>query len=573
MKKAKSSALVLALLLAVTTLLSACSSSGNSAESDTSSDGRTRGQDGFITNRELTGRIFLEGDGAQLPDDQVNNPIAQAIKAKTGITLNWQSSGAADGLQELTTALATGDLPDVVEAYLDHGGRPEMSVLLKAAREGMFTDLRPYLEDTTVLKNYLDEDFLPRDTRENVMFRPEFDGKVYFIHMNIPSENTTDEDRIHYRGGMWIRADIAEALNVDPSAIKTQDDLYNLAVKIQAGNFVDANGKAVTVIGPRKWGGQVTSTLFKNYDFGNGTQFDLLDGQVKHVAETDYAMKSIEFVQKLMKEGLIDKEAFTMDGVRAEEKLNNGSYAITAYMNIAQDSLSMFEKTKYLPMDQMYNYKGEDEIYEKAKSGNQVWAIPATTENPEDIVQFADYLASKEGKALWNYGIEGEDYTINDKGQYIATQKILDIRQNKPEDERNTIPYFWGSLLGKTDVNNNKDFGEIIRGANSEPDRYELYFELMNYSNPTYKYWDGYTAASYLDELPDVQATLKPVLDSYKDVLVKAFYMDSTAEAQKLLDEYRQQLKNAGVEEFEQFLQEQYDKDPNSVAFYVDAFF
>ncbi|WP_411345338.1 extracellular solute-binding protein [Paenibacillus sp. WLX1005] len=268
--------LTLSLLLMMVVVLSACSSDSNDGASTVAADGRKAGEGGFIANRDLTGRIFLEGDGAQLPDDQVNNPVAQKIKEKTGMTINWQSSGAADGLQELTVALATGDLPDVIEAYLDHGGRPEMPVLLKAAREGMFTDLSPYLKNTKVLKNYLDPDFLPRDTRENIMFRPDFDGKVYFIHMNIPSKDTTDQDRLHYRAGLWIRADIAKALNVDPSSIKTEDDLYNLALKIKAGNFKDNNGKPITVIGPRKWGGQVTSTLFKNYDFGNGTQFDVL---------------------------------------------------------------------------------------------------------------------------------------------------------------------------------------------------------------------------------------------------------------------------------------------------------
>lgn len=184
-----------------------------------------------------------------------------------------------------------------------------------------------------------------------------------------------------------------------------------------------------------------------------------------------------------------------------------------------------------------------------------------------------DYLASKEGKALWNYGIEGEDYNINDKGQYIYTDKVLDVMKNNPGEERNTIPYFWGSLLGKTDVNNNKDFGELIRSANSQPERYKLYFELMNYGNPKYKYWDGYTAASYLAEVPDIEASLKPVLDSYKDVLVQAFFAKDMTEATQMLNDYRQQLKDAGVEQYEKYLQDKYNADPSSVVFYIDAFF
>ncbi|PYE50172.1 extracellular solute-binding protein [Paenibacillus barcinonensis] len=571
----KFGSLAIGFVLCFVVVLGGCSSSDSSKDpaSEVAADGRKAGENGFIANRDLKGRIFLENDGAQLPADQTGNPVALKIKEKTGMTLDWQSTGATDGLQELTVTLATGDLPDVIEAYLDHGGRPEMAVLLKGAREGLFTDLRPYLEKTKVLKKYLDPNFLPRDTRENVMFRPEFDGKVYFIHMNIPAEDTTDADRYHYRAGMWIRADIAEALKVDPSKIRTEDELYQLAVRIKQGNFKDNNGKPITPIGPRKWGGDIVSTLFKNDDFGNGTRFDVdKDGKVKHVAETDYALKQVEFVQKLLKEGLLDKEAFSMDGVRAEEGMNNGSYGIISYANIALDSLALYEKVKYLPMDQLENYKGETAIYEKEKSGSQVWAIPATTENPEQIVQFADYLASKEGKALWQYGIEGQDYSVKD-GKYIYSNDVVQMMTRSPEKVKDVIPTFWGGLLGRTDMNNVKDFGELVLGQNSQPDKFKLMFELMNYGNPTYKYWDGYSAISYLSEVPEIEAGLKPVLDTYKDVLVKSFYAPSLDEAKKYLDEYRQQLKSAGVEQFEQYLQEKYDKDPGSVVFYMDATF
>ena len=50
------------------------------------------------------------------------------------------------------------------------------------------------------------------------------------------------------------------------------------------------------------------------------------------------------------------------------------------------------------------------------KGGNGGWSIPTTTKNPEDIVKLADFLASREGKLLAQYGIEGRDYTLDAKG-------------------------------------------------------------------------------------------------------------------------------------------------------------
>ena len=60
-----------------------------------------------------------------------------------------------------------------------------MQLLLKAANEGMFTDLTPLMEDTKVYSKYLKEDYLPADTRDNVMFREEWDGASYLMHMAI----------------------------------------------------------------------------------------------------------------------------------------------------------------------------------------------------------------------------------------------------------------------------------------------------------------------------------------------------------------------------------------------------
>ncbi len=568
----KGMASTIALLMVSVLILSACTKSGDKEASESNVNSPPASQDRgpyFIADRKISGRIFLENDGAGLPVDQINNEIAQKIKEMTGITLEFQSTNHPDGLEELTTALASGDLPDVIVNYLDHGGRPENSVILKASREGVFTDLAPYLKDTKVYSKYFSDEFLPRDSRENIMLRPEFDGKVFAVHMNIPSTEMTDEERVHGRSGMWVRQDIVQALGVDPSKIKTMDQLYDLAKRIKEGDFKDNNGKPVTVIGSRFWGGSVTSTLYRNWDFGNGTRFDVdSDGKVKHLAETDYILKQIEFVRKLLDEGLLDKEAFTMDNVRAEEAMANGSFAITTYANVMPDR---FLKTRYVPMDQMYNYKGEDAVYEKYKSGYMSWEIPSTTKNPEEIVKFADFLASKEGKALWKFGIESTHYTLKD-GKVILTEEWKKQRLENPDRIKDVVPTLWGVLLGSTDNNDVRDFGEEWQ-KEENPEMFALSKELQMFGNPTFKYWDGYSALSYLTEVPDIEERLKPVLDSYPDIVVKAYFASSMEKATDIVNDYRAQLKKAGVDKFTAYLQEQYEKDPESVAFYIDALY
>jgi|SaaInl4_150m_RNA_FD_contig_61_846377_length_2449_multi_3_in_0_out_0_1 putative aldouronate transport system substrate-binding protein len=526
----------------------------------------------WIADREIKGRIFLENDGESLPDDQTGNPVALKIKELTGITLDWHSTGHPSGLEELTLALASGDIPDVIENYLDHSGRPEATVILKAAREGMFVDLKPYLEKTKVYSKYItDENFAPRDSYDNVMARDEFNGAIYLVHMNIPASDRTDADRYHWRPGVWLREDIAESIGVGPNDIKTQDDLYNVLKKIKAGNFTDVNGNEVYPLGPRYWGGSWMATVVRNYDFGNGTRFDIdTDGKVKHVVETPYAFEQVKFYRKLLAEDLIFAEYFTINDVRSREQAARGSYAMMPWFGSGRGGeYGDIKDYVYIPII-MNNWKGEQVYYEKNKSAGNTWAISADAKNPEEIVQFADFLASQQGKALWNYGLEGEQYTIQD-GKYIFTDSWKQFRENNPADVKNKVPSFWGGLLGNTWLNHKRDFGELWTGLNSEPERHERNIHEMELGNPGYKYWDGFSAVAYISDYPDIEFQLKPVLDEYADIMVKAVYADSDAKAKEILENYRDVLIKSGMQKYTAELQKIYKNDPKSVAFYIDA--
>ena len=63
-----------------------------------------------------------------------------------------------------------------------------MQILLKAAREGMFHDLTPMLKETKIYSKYFEEGYLPKDTKDNIMFRDEFNDASYFVHMSMPRE-------------------------------------------------------------------------------------------------------------------------------------------------------------------------------------------------------------------------------------------------------------------------------------------------------------------------------------------------------------------------------------------------
>ncbi|MFU0799551.1 MAG: hypothetical protein ACFWUE_02635 [Xylanivirga thermophila] len=76
---------------------------------------------------------------------------------------------------------------------------------------------------------------MPNDSKNNIMFRPEFDGACYFVHMNIPrSEGSNDYP---YRGGMYIQKAIADQIGIDPKTVETQDDFYEMLKKNKGRRF------------------------------------------------------------------------------------------------------------------------------------------------------------------------------------------------------------------------------------------------------------------------------------------------------------------------------------------------
>lgn len=579
MKKRLSNVLAVLLIVALMFSIVACGDKKDDAKNNennekvASSDNKDK-PDTWIADRHIVGRAFIDDLGVSLPEDQLNNEVAKELKKRTGISLEWQYTSGTSDLEVMTTALAAGDLPDIICYYLNDSSRPEFPVLLKAAREEMFTDLAPIMKDTKVLKKYFEDGFLPNDSKNNIMFRPEFDGACYFVHMNIPrSEGSNDYP---YRGGMYIQKAIADQIGIDPKTVETQDDFYEMLKKIKEGGFKDINGNPVYPLGPRYWGGSLASTdqyVVANYKFGLSADFNVDEnGKVKHEAETDYIFKQIDFFKKLLAEDLIHPEYFTIDSTRAEELSRNNSSAVIADIH---NYIDLFKTNEYLPVGPLKNYKGEVVNLKKSKAGYAGWAIPSTTKNPEEVVKFCDYLATKEGKLLWMYGIEGKHYKMVD-GKPIVEQSMLDLMEEDHKAAVDTGIFmdgagsYWLTFIGSTDVDNVEDFGEMSYGENTDPHQYDFAKKLYEYKDIPIKYIDGFGAFAYLQDNPELEPQLKPLLEqqNYDDIRVKAIFAKSDEESRKIIENYREQLKKAGIEEFEEFLEKKYKEDPESINFY-----
>ena len=596
--KTKNLKKVLSLALLGSMMVSMLGACGNSSEKSGSSAGKAStasvgksstasGQtaDGkpstWIADRTINIQAYVDDIGYSLPKDFNNTPVMQELTKRTGIKLNIQYTPGDSDAKVLASQLAAGTIP-VIISYLDDSTRPEFPLLLKAAKEGMFADVSAMMKDSQVYKKYYEEGYLPRDSYKNIVFREEFGGAVYLLPMKIEevdrSAQYIPEDA--YLGGPYIQKSIADKLGIDPTSIRTSEDFYNLLVKIKKGGFKDDNGNDVWPLGPKYWGGSYDSLAFNigELNWGvsgkgslGGYNIDKKDGKIKHEAETDYVYDKINYVRKLIKEGLMNPEYFTMDQTRAEEVSKSHNSAIIADVHNYENII--FQTNDWVPLGPLNNVSGDNKGVVSGKTQRGCWAISSQAENPEEIFKFFDYLSTYEGQLLAEYGVEGLSYNLKD-GKPVITEEVSKKLNEGDVDWLinsvgaafgGTANYFFEFML--TNVNPIDNFGESRPGSGSGS-AFKRSVEIAKEYPREYKVVPGLKATAYLTStgLEDVKAQMD--LLNYQETLIQAFFAKDDAEVKSIIEAFRNQLQSAGNDQFKAKLEELYKEDPQSIQFY-----
>lgn len=562
------------------TMFAGCGGSSDSKDSsakteDTSEDNSDK-PDTWIADRTITVQAYVDDIGNTLPKDFNNTETMKKITELTGIKLDVKYTPGDSDAKVLASQLASGTIPDVIVSYLDNSTRPEFPLLYKAAKDGMFADVSEYMKNSEVYSKYYEDDYLPDDTKNNIVFRDDLDG-VYLWQMNIDEidrslEYDADEE---YVGGMYIQKAIADDLGIDTTAINTQEDFYDLLVKIKEGGYTDDNGNAVYPLGPKYWGGSVDALKYiaTGYDWGVSDDYNLDEnGDVKHIAETDHVYDEINFVRKLLDEDLMNPEFFTMDSTRAEEVSKNHNSAIIVDVHNYEEII--YSNDDWIPLGPLNDIADDNKEVVHGKSGRGCMAISADAENPEEIFQFFDWLSTKEGQIIAQYGAEGVSYTMEDGYPRLTDEVAEKLNDGDTDYLINTIGagfggsgnYFFEFVL--TNKNNKDNFGESRPGASSGNSTFARSVQIAEDYPVEKKLVPGLDATAYMsaDELADVK-TQMDLLD-WDETFVQACFAKSDDEVKTIIESFCDQLKAAGIDRFEKYVKDVYEEDPDSVSFY-----
>lgn len=562
-------------------MLAGCGGSDKAEEKDTTKETASETDnsdkpDTWIADRTITVQAYVDDIGNALPEDFNNTATMKKITELTGIKLDVRYTPGDSDAKVLASQLASGTIPDVIISYLDNSTRPEFPLIYKAAKEGMFADVSEYMKNGKVYSKYFEDDYLPADTHDNIVFRDDLDG-VYMWQMNIDEVDTSTQyiPEEEYVGGMYIQSAIVDALNIDPREIKTQDQFYDLLVKIKEGGFKDDNGNDVWPLGPKYWGGSYDSLQYitAGYRWGVSKDFNVEDdGTVKHVAETEHVWDQINFVRKLLAEELMNPEFFTMDGTRAEEVSKNHNSAIIADVHNYEEIV--YGSDDWVPLGPLNDIQGNNKEVVNGKSKRGCMAISEEAENPEEIMAFFDWLSTPEGQIIAQYGAEGVSYDMVDGKPVLKDEVLQKLNDNDTDYLINEIGagfggsgnYFFEFVL--TNKNNMENFGEARPGAGAGTSTFERSVQIAKDYPVEKKLIPGLDATAFLSvpELADVKTQMD--LLKWDETVVQACFAKSDDEAKTIVDSFREQLKAAGIERFEEYVKNIYDEDPEAITFY-----
>lgn len=361
-------------------------------------------------NSEVT--IFAMNSGQAFNDEW---EVYKEAAKKTGVVLKGVASQNLTNEREAyNLMLSSKPLPDIIAFGITQD-------LDNLGLEGGLIQLEDLIDKHAPnIKKFFDENPTYKKDAYSA------DGHIYMI------PNYFDYFNLKASHGYFIRQDWLNKLGLKQPT--TADELYNV-LKAFRDKDPNGNGKKDEVgIFTRE--ANIRGILRVLLDIHKASVLWTFDknGNVVYGPSQEEFKKAIKEISKWYKEGLIDKEIFTRGKNARDYMLSNdlGGFTIdwiastSSYNEILKDKVKGFEFNIMLPVA----YNGIDKTLFSRKTNQGGWGISKDAKDPVKLIKYFDFWYTEEGRRLWNFGIEGLNYTMVD-GAPQFTEHVLKNKDNK----------------------------------------------------------------------------------------------------------------------------------------------
>lgn len=467
--------------------LTACGGGSDSTASSESSDGI----------KEFT--MFIAMPGSEINDD---NEIMNIIAEKTGAKLKETWLTGQTDAEAIGTIIAGGEYPDFI-----NGGDAMMSLY----DAGVLVPWDDYLEKYPNLKEmYTDEEW--------DKFRQD-DGKIYWANV---FQNTYGEDRAttHNDEAFWIQARVLEWAGYPE--IKTLDQYFDLLESYADANPTMANGTTKNI--------PYTALCedWRYFCIENAPQFldgypndgsVIVDTDTMQVVDYNTTPTAKKYFQKLNEEyqkGYVDVEFATQTYDEYIAKLSTGAVLgmCDQWWNFAYNVNDVFKQQgldeqgcNYVPLGLTIEEGMENRWHNYADTLNNSSGVAVTTScsDIDAAFKFMNDLLDQEIHDLRYWGVEGEDYLVDENGLYYRTEEMR-MRCSDPAYQASHMCNY--SYMPQW-------LGTSRDGKNAmQPDQQASEF-LDSLSTPLQKLFEAYGVDSYVDLIGSVKEEPGPWFPMY----------------------------------------------------------
>ncbi|OZB96418.1 ABC transporter substrate-binding protein [Paenibacillus sp. XY044] len=417
--------------------------------------------------------VFI-GEAGQQPTP--DNKIYKKIKEETGATFNFEFL-AGDINQKLGVMIAGSDYPDL------------MTGNTKLTAAGAYIPLEDLIEKyaPNLKKHY--------EAYWNMMKDPN-DGHIYILP-NYGVFNGKLNSTWYSGPAFWVQKDVlAEA---GYPKVKTLDEYFDLIAKYKE--------KHPTVDGSPTIGFEILNYDWRNWGLFNAPQHLIghpndggvvvNNGVAEIFADKDYAKQYYQKLNQMNQTGLIDKETFVQNYDQYLAKLSSGAVLgmFDQHWNFQNAENSLITQKKfnrtYVGLPLVYDESTKDYYRDRAPLNlNNGFGISVNAKDPVKIIKLLDTLITEDWQKTFTWGIEGEDYIVNEQGRFMRTQEQRDKQSDgtwKLANKADSLFGFLPKMEGSFSDGNSTD-------AAAQPEEYKA--GLNEYDK---KFLESYGFDSYVD--------------------------------------------------------------------------
>jgi putative aldouronate transport system substrate-binding protein len=337
-------------------------------------------------------------------------PLFQKVSEIHNIKINFITPVSGGATEQFNLLVSAGEIPDIIggNAGSYTGGK------VQAYADGLIIDIRPHIET-----------YMPNLTKI-IEGNPAFHMNLFTNEgelLGVPAFRDTNYNSY----GLIVRSDWMEEAGI--ASPTTVEEFYNLLTAFKEIDGVDY--PFAQDIASIKDSASPISGAFR-IPSASSASYYVDEGVVKNAAVQESTKEYIKTIAQWYAEGLIDVETVSLTGEQMDSKMTGGTAGVTLgyaggtagrYLTLmaGQDyTLGGIQPLKLNASDPDNSYM---DPYKNPVNNGGIMCISAITPYTNEILGMLDYGYGKEGHYLYNFGIEGDSYTM-ENGVPTYTEKI-----------------------------------------------------------------------------------------------------------------------------------------------------